>query len=510
MNATTNAPSQLVCTEPDPLTDKPANNTPLLEKKALEIKIKELSKLSEIDYEYARIELIKSSGMRAVAIDALIKTARRKEGNSKAIEFEECEPWEDPVSLDELLTEIEKTIRRFIVCDKVVSITAALWIVFTWLIDYVHVAPLAIITAPEKGCGKSQLLHVMGRLVFRPLSTAHISPAALYRVIEAHQPTLLIDEADTFIKDNEDLRGIINSGHTRGSAYVIKSVGDDHTPTRFSTWGAKALSGIGKLPETIMDRSVILPMRKRLAHEKAERLRYVENHLFDSIRSKIQRCIDDNLAAISVIRPELPEELSDRAQDNWEPLLAIADQAGGDWCRLAREAALELSQATVNVSSVGNDLLRDIEEVFYARGVDKIRTLDLIAALCFDEEKAWATYNRGKPISPHQLSKRLSEYGITSKTIRFGSDTKKGYELDQFKDSFHRYLKNCNSISQIPVTTSQATTDMGLDVTYTQTHPVSPLDSVTINPKTDKDCDLVTNKLPIKGTVPWVQYLDEA
>jgi putative DNA primase/helicase len=138
----------------------------------------------------------------------------------------------------------------------------------TWFIDVIQVAPLAVITAPEKRCGKSLLLSLFGQLVARPITASNISPAALFRSIDAWNPTLLIDEADAFMKDNEELRGLLNSGHTRDSAYVIRIVGEKFTPTKFNTWGAKALAGIGHVADTLMDRAVILELRRKLPHEK--------------------------------------------------------------------------------------------------------------------------------------------------------------------------------------------------------------------------------------------------
>lgn len=243
------------------------------------------------------------------------------------------------------------------------------------------------------------------------------------------------------------MRGIINSGHTRDSAYVIRTIGDDHTPTRFSTWGAKALSGIGKLPDTIMDRSVILQLRKKLKHECADRLRYAEPQLFANLASQIKRCVDDNREAIRLCRPDLPAQLGDRQQDNWEPLLAIADIAGGDWSERARDAALYLSGVGEPVRTIGNELLSDIHDVFAEKRMDKIWSADLIKALCSDEEKPWATYNRGKPINPRQLSNRLGEYGIKPTGIKIGLVNQRGYRMEQFKDAFDRYLFACTGDS---------------------------------------------------------------
>jgi putative DNA primase/helicase len=255
--------------------------------------------------------------------------------------FQTVEPWPEEINADQLLHEIHKTMRRFIVCSNETAITATLWIAFTWFIDQVQVAPLAVITAPEKRCGKSQLLNLFSLLCYRALVASNIAPAAVYRIIEAHAPTLLIDEADSFMRDNEELRGVINSGHTRQSAYVIRCVGDDHEPRQFSTWGAKALSGIGHLPETIMDRAVILELRRKLPSESVTRLRHADPEVFKRLASKLARFAADSAHAIKCARPALPDELNDRAQDNWEPLLAIADCAGGDWPRLGRMRCFE-------------------------------------------------------------------------------------------------------------------------------------------------------------------------
>ena len=154
----------------------------------------------------------------------------------------------DPAAL---LDEICATVRRFIVCEPKVAIAVALWIAFTWLIDRVDVAPLLVITAPEKRCGKSQLLSLVGFLSFRPLPASNISSAAVFRVVEAHAPTLLLDEADTFMKENEELRGVVNSGHTRQSAFVIRTVGDEHEPKRFSTWGLRPSRELAVWPKPL-------------------------------------------------------------------------------------------------------------------------------------------------------------------------------------------------------------------------------------------------------------------
>ena len=281
----------------------------------------------------------------------------------------------------------------------------------------------------------------MGRLCRRPLVASNISAAAVFRVIDANVPTLLIDEADSFMNDYEELRGVVNSGHTRDSSYVIRTVGDDHEPKQFSTWGAKALAGIGSRQETIMDRSIILELRRKLPTEKVERLRYAEKELFSNLASKLARFAEDSAPLVEKARPTLPEQLNDRAQDNWEPLLAISECIGGEWPQLAWDTALALSGSESDSLSLSVELLSDIREVFNQKKCKHIFSTELLRALSEDEHRPWATFNKGKPMGPRQLAKLLNLYGIKPKNIRGETETQlKGYRRKQFEDAFERYL----------------------------------------------------------------------
>ena len=351
-----------------------------------------------------------------------------------------------PINPNQLLLDIEKLIREVIICNEETIVAAVLWIAMTWFIDDIQVAPLAVITAPEKRCGKSQFLFLIGRLVCQPLSASNITPAALFRAIELWKPTLLLDEADTFIKDNEDLRGIINSGHTRDSAFVIRVVGKDHIPQRFSVWGAKAIAGIGNLPDTLMDRAINLQLRRKREDEKVRRLRHIDEDIFKKLTSKLARFSIDYSNPIRKARPDLPFELNDREQDNWEALLIIAEIAGNDWVKRARDAALKISRNNQDaITSMGVELLSAINDIFENKMSQRISSAELIRELCQDEEQPWSTYNRGLPISPRQIANLLKGYGIKSKGIRVGYGTPKGYEKDQFLESFSRYLITAES-----------------------------------------------------------------
>ena len=454
------------------------------------VTIERLAALSPMEYDRCRKAEAKTLGVQVGTLDKLVNDARKLIAEPDAGDFEDVTPWPDPVDGAALLSEIDATVRRFIVCQAETAQAVALWVAMTWLMDVVQIAPLAVITAPEKRCGKSQLLHIIGKLSHRPLTASNISPAALFRAVDAWRPTLLIDEVDAFLRESEELRGLLNAGHTRDSAYVVRVVGDDFTPTKFNVWGAKALSGIGHVADTLMDRAVTLELRRKMPHEHVERLRYAEPGLFDTLAAKLARFALDSAETIRRARPDLPAQLNDRAQDNWEPLLAIADVSGGEWPKWARTAALKISGTDVQTESAGTELLADIRDVFEHQRKDRISTHDLIDALTADDELPWATYNRGKPITPRQLAKKLNAYAIRSNTIRIGAyETAKGYTLAQFEDAFDRYLATPST----SVTTSQANNGAASRVTDRKLVTVTESQKVTLEPAPNKACDVVTD-----------------
>ncbi len=176
--------------------------------------------------------------------------------------------------------------------------------------------------------------------------------------------------------------------------------------------GAKALAGIGKLNDTLMDRSILLSLRRKLPSEQAERLRHAEPGLFKQLAAKLARFSEDYSGQILSTRPLLPDTLGDRAQDNWEPLLAIADIAQGDWPHIARKAALKISGDIESSQSLGVELLSDIQDIIETMKTDRISSADLIKRLSEDPEKPWATFNHGHSISPRQIASRLRGMGF--------------------------------------------------------------------------------------------------
>lgn len=400
--------------------------------------ISRLAALSRLEYDRVRAKEAKALRVRTSVLDSLVEEARAVRQENTNLPFIEVEPWDDEIDLAEVLHEIAGMVRRFIVCAPEVSVVAALWTAMTWVVDALKIAPLAVVTAPEKRCGKSEFRRLLAKLVYRPLEADGMSASVLFRGFDLWKPTLLVDEYDTFVQDDEDLRGIFNAGHQRGGC-IWRCVGEEHEPRRFDVFGPKLLAGIGKLPDTMMDRAIIFELRRKLAHEEVDRLRYADETAFDTLRRKLARFQQDYLDAMRTARPALPDALNDRQQDNCEPLLAIADLAGGDWPNLARQVALTLCADKSDAVSMGVEMLADVREVFAERGGDRLFSYQLVHALCRDERR-WCTHNRGGNITAAQVARILKGFGISPKSIRIDFENAKGYEKTQFADAWERYL----------------------------------------------------------------------
>lgn len=443
-----------------------------------------------------RVQVKETKVLSMAEFDRLTAASEGEGEAANAGIFAEVEPWPDPVDGADLLDDITHALARHVIADKETLRAAALWAAFTWFVDVVQVAPIANITAPEKRCGKSILLTALGKLAHRPLQVSNIAPAALFRSIELWAPTLLIDEVDAFLAAHDDARGILNAGFTRDSAIVIRCVGDDHMPTPFNVWGAKALCGIGKIADTLADRSVPLRLRRRTPGESVESLRHSDPALWERLRSRLSRFALDGAEAIELARPPLIPGLNDRANDAWEPLLAIADLAGDHWPKSARNAAIALHGLEGESPSIGAELLEDVKAVFDVKAAIKIFSAELLEALVADEEAPWATWNRGKPMTPRQLSAKLADFGVKSTTVRSGFDVKKGYHLEQFADAFSRYLSA--DTPSASVTPLQPRNDGVSSVTNESYTAASGTGKVTRKAMDAAACNGVTDKTPLQ------------
>jgi hypothetical protein len=354
-----------------------------------------------------------------------------------------------PETWPRLLEDIAAYVRRFIVLSDAQVTAVSLWIAHTHALDAAETTPYLAITSAEKRSGKSLLIEILERLAANALHTVGISEAAIFRSLFDEDLTLLLDETDAIFSkrgEREGLRGLINAGYRRG-ATVPRCVGDSHKVEKFPVFCAKALAGIGRLPDTIADRSIPIRLKRAAPGEGLERLRWREQEVSaQDLRCRVARLAEVNIAELKEARPDLPQELNDRAADGWEPLLAVADSAGTEWSKRARKAALELSAGLEQEEeSVGIRLLADTKTVYDQRGVDRMSSADLAMALSQIEESPWGDWN-GRGFDARALARELKRYGIRPKVNRINTQTPgktstpRSYTRDQFEDSWKRYL----------------------------------------------------------------------
>jgi uncharacterized protein DUF3631 len=274
-----------------------------------------------------------------------------------------------------------------------------------------------------------------------------MTPAALIRTVDAERPTLLLDETDASFNGSkemaETLRGILNSGfRSRGNFRKCVGEGANMTVRSYSTFGAKALAGIGRLPDTIADRSIPIRLRRRAPGEKIQEF-YEEEWEADatSIANGFADALTPQFEALAEARPNRPEGISDRAKDAWKPLLAIADLADGDWPERARRAAQVLcGDQELDEQEIGIRLLGALRDAFRERMTDKLASSEFRDWLHKQTDEPWSDWSRGNPISSRKVADLLRPFEIKPRVIRIGSETPRGYELEACEDAFARYL----------------------------------------------------------------------
>ncbi|RLL68385.1 DUF3631 domain-containing protein [Streptomyces sp. Z26] len=366
-----------------------------------------------------------------------------------------------------LLSAVEAFHRRFNAFpSEAAYVATVLWDAHTHLLDCFDSTPRLAFLSPEPGSGKTRALEVIATLVPRPMHAINASPAALFRAVadETGRPVILFDEIDTVFgpkaKDNEDLRGLLNAGHRRsGVSYRCVGDGGQQTVVAFPSYCAVALAGLGSLPDTIHTRSVVIRMRRKARSEKVqpyrERTNEPEGH---ALRKKLAKWADQVRDSVNGCWPEMPEGITDRPADVWEPLLAVADAAGGTWPERARAACVELVAASAegDRGSIGVKLLTDLRDHVF-RGQTALSTVEILHLLNSLEESPWGDLD-GRALNSRELSKMLREYvtatgkPIAPRTVRVAGQPMKGYTRADLNDAWDRYCPPPPETSVTPVT----------------------------------------------------------
>jgi hypothetical protein len=377
--------------------------------------------------------------------------------------------------------------------------TLALWCAHTHAVEQFYVTPRLVLDSAEPGSGKTRVLEVAQYLVRAPEMTISATPAALFRLVSMGPITILFDEVDVIFNprnggNHEDLRGLLNAGYKR-SATIARCVGDakNMKVERFPVYAPAALAGIaGAMPATITTRAITIHMHRRRADEPVEpfRERQVAREAAP-LREQLAAWIDSTAIHFGDAQPDMPDGVTDRPAEIWEPLLAIADTAGGHWPDTARGACRHFVLDTgPSITSLGVRLLADLRAVFTLAGTGRLRTTDILTSLCELDEAPWGDLD-GKPLDARRVAKELDRYGVKPTPYKHDGKTVKGYQTTGVRglaDAWDRYLPpqhpasvgnsgNCGNHAGQPVTDPHPVTEPSV----TAPPPVTDR-SVTPNP----------------------------
>ncbi|MBA7608317.1 hypothetical protein ES703_15494 [subsurface metagenome] len=408
-----------------------------------------IAKLPILDYGRRRKDIAKKLGDISLGMVDEVRRGPAGEapdtGQGTTVQFEDPEPWPEEVDGAVLLDDLAATYKKYIVLPNGAAEALSLWTAFSYVHDKFQISPILSITSPDKRCGKTTLLALLGQLVLKPLPASNLTASTIFRGIEKFHPTILVDEADTFMKENEELRGVLNSGHLRAQACCLRCVGEEHEIKTFSTWCPKAIAKIGKLSATLDDRSIEICMQRKTPNEKVSRLRLDRsNLLFGELRRKLARWSQD-ISVLDVAAIEVDDTglfTNDRMADNWRPLLTIANVASwgaADWVKRAIEAAGKLSTDSPE-ENWGGLLVIDLKELFEQQAEkDFISSSFIIEKLGQLEHRPWPEYRKGKPITACQLARLIKKYGVQPKVKWLNGKATRGYLSSDLEPLFIRY-----------------------------------------------------------------------
>lgn len=351
---------------------------------------------------------------------------------------------EYPIHAAGLLAEVETFIRRFTILPDEHAYTAVtLWAAHTHFIDQLETTGRLACLSPEPGSGKTRVLEVLDTLAHRPLLALDLSMAAFFRIVEDRRPSILLDEVDAIFtgkaksESTEDLRRVLNNGYRVGA--VVQRVGGPNRDQvfEFRVFAPVAMAGLGNLPDTLMSRSIVLHMKRRGPGERVEpwrdRLQRPEG---EALQARLAEWAD---SAGELAYPTLPEGVEDRDAEAWEPLVMVADAAGGEWPERARAACSTFVKAKPqNAVSLGVRLLADLREI-WPENQSAMFTTDILWRLADLEESPWGDLY-GEGLKPRKLAQMLSDYGASSKKVRVGDETRQGYQREDLWDAWARYL----------------------------------------------------------------------
>lgn len=412
---------------------------------AVLVPMKELHSSDFQGWLWVREVLVESKVRPIVEWDRRAKPAGDDDDKQgQPIEWVDPEPCPGPVDGAELLDDKRRVIEDYASLPAGGAVAVALWSLYTWVFDAFGVAPSLMMTAPERESGKTRVTELLSWMVRRPKPVSDASAAAIIRGIERDSPTLLLDEAQSFLKRKADdpIRGILLASFGRRFAYVERVERDKHDGFEvrtFSTFTPKAMNGrnLARVDDMLTSRSIVLAMRR--APLRLPELRADRDPVGLELRERCARWAIDNAAILREADPDMGERFGRSAQV-WRPMFAVADAVGGNWPALARTAADQLEASAAKVTDGGDTsgvmLLADVREAF--GGQEEIQSEVLDKALCDLPERPWKTFRPGdKPMTAQARGRLLAAYGIHTVEVR---GRRKGYRREQFEEAWAAYL----------------------------------------------------------------------
>jgi hypothetical protein len=345
-----------------------------------------------------------------------------------------------------VLDEVLAFLRSYVAFGTYAAVAVTLWVAHTHLADRFDSTPRLALESPEKQCGKTRVLELLVLLCAGAELLSDASAAYLFRRIDAGKITILLDEADVIWKRGksddsaEALRSVVNAGHRKGATVgrVVMN-GKTGTLVNFQVYAPAALAAIGTLPDTILDRAVVIHMRRRAPDERLRDYRArIAGGEGKALHDRLADWAAQVAGGIGEDWPELPAGVTDRPADVWEPLITIADLAGGHWPQRAREACLALvKSAREDTETVGTRLLADLRGIF--GDTPAMPTEAILGKLRATAEAPWGDWY-GRPLSDRDLAKLLRPYGIKSLKVWVDGRSVRGYRREDFWDAWCSYL----------------------------------------------------------------------
>jgi hypothetical protein len=397
-----------------------------------------LARLSPTDYDRARRAEAKRLDLRIETLDAEVAKCRaelthQSTPHSALRTLHSPEPWPEPVCGSDTLDQVSSRFSVYLVLPPGAADAMSLWTAHTHALAAFHLSPRLSLYSPKPGCGKTTAFDVLATMLPRPLRTENISPAVLFRLVDQYQPALLLDEVDAYLPQSEELRGLLNAGHKRG-ACAYRCEGEGKAVRAFRAFAPAALAGIGSLPATLRDRSVLVPLVQAEEGQIAARFDPLRTDIEKTLARKLARWAADNFDALAACDPPLPPGAFNRLADNWRPLLAVAQIAGGDWPARALDAFVKLTAAPrCHADNSDVTLVADIRQIFAQSGRDRLTSQELLDWLCALPGR---TYSDASSLSrdPSKLARQLAPFGIRSRNLKVEGRCLRGYRLADFAE----------------------------------------------------------------------------